>query len=295
MPAARFIFLAGAICAGSCLAQSLPVFAPMSLVINEMMIDPPAGLCEWIEIFNTGSEPVSLEGWRISDRDTANPVRICRSGSSIPPQGFAVTAADSSLRTFYDCSGFILLVPEKFPSLNNAGDRIILMDPNGCIIDAVEYGPEWDLPQDVSLEKLSPSWISGDAGSWHACADMRGATPGARNSISFQGSGFRAFLEANPNPFSPDGDGFEDCTVIRYTLPGNLCNIMLRIFDIRGRPVRMLIGGTDSGGEGTVIWDGKCDSGLHATTGMYILYLEGLHRARGWMFSEKLVLAVAGR
>ncbi|MBN1892856.1 hypothetical protein JW906_00095, partial [bacterium] len=123
----------------------------------------------------------------------------------------------------------------------------------------------------------------------------RGATPGARNSVSFEGSGSGVLLDADPNPFSPDGDGFEDITVIHYRLPENLCNLMLRIFDIRGRLVRILIGGLDSGGEGSVIWDGTCDSGMKAVTGLYIVCLEGLHHARGLMFSEKRVIAVAGR
>ncbi|MBN1895462.1 lamin tail domain-containing protein, partial [bacterium] len=90
MSAIQILFLAGAAGTVSGLAQTAPVAPRMPLAVNEMMIDPPAGMCEWMELFNTGSEPVSLEAWRISDRDTANYVRLKAPCGPVPPQGYAV-------------------------------------------------------------------------------------------------------------------------------------------------------------------------------------------------------------
>lgn len=71
-------------------------------------------------------------------------------------------------------------------------------------------------------------------------------------------------LEANyPNPFNPS-------TTIRYTL-GQAGETTLKVYNLRGELVRVLVDETQAAGEHSVVWDGKDDSGRLVTSGVYIL------------------------
>jgi hypothetical protein len=64
-----------------------------------------------------------------------------------------------------------------------------------------------------------------------------------------------------PNPFNPS-------TEIRYELPApSLVDVM--IFDIRGHIIRRVFSGAQSAGYQSLTWDGRMDSGLRATSGVY--------------------------
>lgn len=87
--------------------------------------------------------------------------------------------------------------------------------------------------------------------------------------------------EARPNPFSPDGDGAEDQTVISL---GSLLNRNSQawdfsILDARGRVLRHLR--TPNPGPSppsALVWDGKTDAGLVLTPGLY--YYQGFLKDR---------------
>ncbi len=74
-------------------------------------------------------------------------------------------------------------------------------------------------------------------------------------------------LDANfPNPFNPS-------TTIRYNLP-KPTYVELRIYDVRGALVRTLVAGHQGAGEKNVTWDGRLDSGVMASSGVYFYQLK---------------------
>lgn len=78
----------------------------------------------------------------------------------------------------------------------------------------------------------------------------------------------------SPNPFSPNGNGWNDSTFINYTLTVD-ANITIKIFDVRGVLVRKLITNEAvSGGQNKAEWDGKNDFGKIVKTGVYIYQLK---------------------
>ncbi|MGH7598966.1 MAG: FlgD immunoglobulin-like domain containing protein, partial [bacterium] len=87
-------------------------------------------------------------------------------------------------------------------------------------------------------------------------------------------------LEPNfPNPFNPS-------TTITYTLakPGLT---VLKIYDVLGKEVRLLVDEHQAAGEHTVQWDGKDQAGRSAVSGVYIVSIEsGAFRA-----SRRITLA----
>ena len=74
-------------------------------------------------------------------------------------------------------------------------------------------------------------------------------------------------LEQNyPNPFNP-------VTTIRYDLPGQ-SYVLITIYDILGREIRMLVNTTQDAGYKSVIWDGTNDFGQHVSAGVYIYRIQ---------------------
>lgn len=65
-----------------------------------------------------------------------------------------------------------------------------------------------------------------------------------------------------PNPFNPT-------TRIQYTIPGSDW-VQLRIFDVKGQLVRMLINTIQAAGDHTVFWDGTNDLDQPVASGTYI-------------------------
>lgn len=95
-------------------------------------------------------------------------------------------------------------------------------------------------------------------------------------------------LEIFQSPFSPY-DGYTDKepykqTKIAYYLGGNSGDyqVTMRVFDVSGHPVRILIDRADGGGSSaTVSWDGKDDNGNVVRTGVYIVNIEALNKTTG--------------
>jgi len=66
-----------------------------------------------------------------------------------------------------------------------------------------------------------------------------------------------------PNPF-------DQSTVINYSIPEQ-CNVSLKIYDMNGRLIKVLYEGKQCGGNFSLIWNGRGDSGNQVSAGMYFV------------------------
>ena len=109
------------------------------IFINEFTYDPPEGSTEYIELFNTSSSSLDLRNWTIND-NTGTLRTITESQFIVPPDSYVVLAPDNTLQ---DSLPNINLVPmgNRFPSLNNSGDDIVLRDDTGERLDSLQYTP----------------------------------------------------------------------------------------------------------------------------------------------------------
>jgi hypothetical protein len=164
-----------------------------SLVINEIMYTPGAQEPEWIEVYNRGRGPVDLRDWLIADALTSSGKRISVSPVLVQSGACAVLTGDSAglLRVRPDIPSRVVPVA-GFPSLNNSGDMIRLLDASGSQVDSVAYFPVWGGGVSVSLERIDPSGPSGATANWATCVDSSGATPGRPNSVRIRNSDLRA-------------------------------------------------------------------------------------------------------
>ncbi len=288
----------------------IPEIEPRAVVVNEIMYDPVTGQNEWIELYHRGSGPVDIARWKISDRPTASgstALTISNSPAVMRPGDFVVIAADSTILSRFGylslpASGVRLFILNRSSGLglNNDGDDVILRDAMGRTIDSVSYAPDWHHPDLTdasgrSLERVNPEIGSNDRRNWSSSPDPIGGTPGKKNGIYTSSVPSAASLSINPNPFSPDGDGFEDFCSIRYKLPLTTSVIRITIFDIKGRLVRSLANGELSGPQGEIIWDGLDDTKQRVRIGPYVVFVESVDGQAGVLATAKAVAVVAAK
>ena len=281
--------------------------AEQSLVINEIMFDPATGVGEYLELFNPGIDGIDLRGWLVRDNagsgGTAN--SFVFPGSAVcPPGGFVVLVEDSTVLEQFpgllQASGIIVELTGGSPSLNNDGDDIALLDPAGGIVDSVSYLPSWHHPEVIdskgrSLEKVYPLLNGADGRNWSTSADRGGGTPGRQNSLYAKAPRQGASLSFSPNPFSPDGDGRDDVTIISFATSSGPSTFSLRIYDIEGRLIRQLATNELTGPTGAIVWDGLDEQRRKARIGMYVVYLEILGAGGDLFEAKKGVVVLAGQ
>ena len=249
-----------------------------NVVINEVQANEPGSYTklEWVELYNDDSISHDLGGWVFVCKEDTTPIPP---NTIIPAKGFLILARqllsnppDSiSFEGWWgDRSGVWGDSPEEnYPALQaemgltNSGGAIALIDPDKNV---QTFTWDQDCGDGISLERVSP-----DQDNWLCCASSGKSTPGKKNSISTTYSE-NLDLSMEPNPFSPDGDGFEDEVTFRYTLP-MMSDLTLKIYDIEGRLIKTIFDG-ESQVSGEVTWDGRDNDNRYVRIGIYVVWVE---------------------
>ncbi|HEX5317091.1 MAG TPA: hypothetical protein VFX22_10615, partial [Candidatus Kapabacteria bacterium] len=286
-----------------------------SLVINEIMFDPQPTGTEWLELYNRSTRWISLDSTRLVTGEkrpgeyshTIKPLLIA-------PDSFGIIAADSAL--FY----------QTYPALTRGNDVaglgvstldfgkdscfVTLHNLDSTTIDSAHYFKSWQQSLlrktfvGISLERINPAGESNDPRNWQACIDTSGATPLVRNSIASAlpndtipsaGTAFNASFA--PNPFSPDGDGFQDLTTLTIQT-GDATSawaMRVRLYDSRGVMVRLLTDATAIMGATTLSFDGKRDNGQTLSPGLYTVLIELTSQSPLRTLKRAIGVVIAGR
>ncbi len=271
-----------------------------SIIINEIMFDPELGKTEFIELFNITKDEINIGGWKLIINESdffeiSSPFLTLKSGE------YFVIASDSLILTYNNLNlNNTKILTESTLSLSNVGERVVVVDHWGNLIDSLFYNPKWHnkniaTTKNKSLERISPNIESNEATNWSTSVDKFGATPGAVNSIFAQNTNIPKGISFSPNPFSPDNDGFEDFTIINYSIPFNTAQIRVKIFDDHGRLVRTLLNNKAISQSGSIIFDGLNDVGNPLKIGMYIVFMEVVDNNSAKVISYKDVIVVARR
>lgn len=306
---------------------SSPIAYPISkgsIVINEIMYDPLADSndnlpdqTEYVELYNRNSSAISLEGITLHDApDEDNEIRILEPISSqykwIAPNGYFLIYSEDEVEVFSESKTaryfsmeeeldqFTMQIDRSNLSLSSSGDAIYLSDAIGATIDSVYFDESWQNPNvfdtdGIALERINPEGESNSEINWSSSTHVSGGTPNSQNTI-FQKPGVlqeSSGIIFSPNPFSPDGDGYDDNLFITYKLDAPDYLLRVRIFDRYGREVRKLVDGQQAGFEGALLWDGLTDDQQKNRVGIYIVLFEAYNSASGSdrIFKETVVLA----
>ena len=271
-----------------------------SVIINEIMYDPNVGNSEFVELYNSSETPIDIGGWQLID-GSDNYYEISPTFLILKPDQYFLFASDSSIMNNYGealSSVNLKILKSNSFSFSNVGESLVVIDHWGNKIDSVYYNPKWHNKNIVttknrSLERISPSLDENESSNWSTSVNKYGATPGSINSIFTENKITETGLTFEPNPFSPDDDGFEDFSIINYSLPFITAQIRIKIFDDKGRLVKTLVNNEASSSEGSIVFDGLDDSGNPLRIGMYIVFLEAVDTKSGESIAFKDIIVVA--
>jgi hypothetical protein len=158
---------------------------PGDVIINEFFPDPTPliGLpeVEFVEIYNKSNKIFNLSGWKIGDASANGTIT---EGWLLPGE-YKVLTATANIPLFTTTTAIGVT---SFPSLNNAGDDVVLSDNFGQIVDKLTFTDDWyrdEVKKDggYSLELINPNDPCSDADNWIASTASSGGTPGTSNSV----------------------------------------------------------------------------------------------------------------
>ncbi len=148
-------------------------FKAKMVVLNEIYPRPDGSLPElsqeYIELYNNGSTPVDLAGWKISDM--ASTSEKFYTITSTPGPNTAISVGGS---TVLPPLGFLVFNLSDGTTLNNSGDTVRLYDNNNVLQDAYTYPA---VPEGKSIVRFPDGigfWIDPEP------------TPGISNVISLE-------------------------------------------------------------------------------------------------------------
>ena len=277
---------------------------PGDWIINEVLFNPWPGGSEYAELYNASEHfmdlrDLCLKGGSLGSSRTAPVSAVSR---LVPPRAYMVLAGKPALvEQHYQVRHPDRLVAlPNLPRLPDKEGEVVLMDRRLQATDHMRYNEEMHFPllsgrKGVALERIHLEGSSDDPALWHSASQPSGyGTPTYKNSQFTRFPEESAPFSIAPDVFSPDNDGREDRLNIRYRFPqpGNVTT--LRIYDARGRLVRLLVNNQVLGTEGMFVWDGLDDSRRKVRMGIYVLDA-GVYRLSGSVQHYRFPCVVGGR
>ena len=262
------------------------------VIINEIMYmpDTKAGQTEWIELYNRANSAVDISGWMVED--AAGKISTLPADVFIEPHKYAILT--EKIEDFKKQFPLVTQLSRlnvknvweiKLPSLNNTGDTVILKDRDERKIDLVVYeGKSESIGK--SLERVNPGLPSADVKNWRTSIDLTGASPGRKNSVSWEFSSDKPKLKITPKTFNPSvGDA-----KISYEADINAV-VTIKIYDLGGRLVRTLIDEREVGGAQTINWNGKDNRNRKLPVGAYICQIVAKVNDKAQTADKTLIIA----
>ncbi|MEC5148029.1 lamin tail domain-containing protein [Chitinophaga sp. 212800010-3] len=259
---------------------------PDDIVINEVLFYPPAGIPEFIEIYNGGSRAIDLQQLRLgtwkADNATEGWKSITASSRLLMPGGFlALTTDVYRLSNYYHhLAASSAQQVGSLPPMPHANGNIALLRADSLVIDRLYYNEKMHFPlasdvRGISLERLQYNRPSSDPSNWHSAAATSGyATPGLPNSQYYPQSDDTLHVSLSPAVFSPDQDGIDKVTLLSWQLPGPGYVGNITIYEATGRVVRYLARNMLMGNKGTLQWDGLGENAVILPSGIYIFLID---------------------
>lgn len=273
------------------------------IVINEILFNPHPNAYDYVELYNRSNKILDASKISLANRNSSQVISSIVSLTSKPrlilPGDYivATTNAPSLSLNYHVKDPDAVIIPQSMPSFPDDKGIAIVLNQQGEVLDELHYDEKWHFklindPEGVSLERIDPNSETQNPGNWHSASSTSGyGTPGYKNSQAQSQQQGSAKIEVRPAIFSPDNDGIDDIASIHYKMdePGWVAN--LTIFNVAGRPVRILVRNAIMGKNGYWNWDGLDDKGMKLPAGIYILFTEIFNlNGKKQVFKKSIVL-----
>lgn len=149
--------------------------ANVDIVISEIGAYESSGH-EWIEITNTGNDPIDIDGWKFVENDTNHGLTLVQGDDTIidPGEFVIITQNDANFILDYpDVTSTIF--DSSWGTLNEGGEELALRDADGEIVEVFTYISA----ADFSLERIDLEEKIYDDTNWKEHPD--GNTVGQQN------------------------------------------------------------------------------------------------------------------
>ena len=177
---------------------------PLTLVINEVLVDPPDGAAgdanrdgvrsaaqdEFVEIVNASDQDYDIGGYQLLTRTSggADTVRHTFAAGTVLPPGTAVVIFGGAQAATFNSNDPAFGGAQVFTastgglSLLNGGSTVTLLDAGGALIEQMSYGDGENLPGDRDQSLTRAPDITGDFVPHQQVADSAGRlfSPGTR-------------------------------------------------------------------------------------------------------------------
>lgn len=168
------------------LAESLAAQG-FQVLITELLPDPVPSIglpaAEFVELTNVSGKTVDLSGWWLSNGRSRG---ILPDSLLLPADSVLIVCSRSAAPDFTQYGRTISL--ERFPSLGNVNDTIVLFDSGGALVHAVaytlsDYGSQ-DAMSGRSIEMVRLQDACSLNGNWLASEQSIGGSPGKYNQFT---------------------------------------------------------------------------------------------------------------
>lgn len=253
-----------------------------TLVINEINYNSTDTFNpeDWVEFYNNSANEVNLGNWIFQDEEDEHAF-VFPENTIVAPGALIVVCREAvNFNAFFP--EVTNIAGQMDFGLSGGGESIRLYDAAGTLVDSLTYddAPPWPVEADghgPTLALINPDLDNALPASWQA-ANAYG-TPGAPNNVVVRieneaGLRYQATLSQNyPNPCRLSASTTNPATTIEYTIAAN-GRVTLKIYNVAGQLVRVLLDTDLSPGAYLAAWDGRTVRGEMAGAGVYLYRLQ---------------------
>jgi hypothetical protein len=235
--------------------MAVPLFVGYDeVVVNEVMADPAGGEPEWFEVRSASA--VTLAGWEVRDASGGAGALFGELGAGdllvfTHDRGALLNARAMDPNRVVEVSGW--------PSLNNDGETLAILDDRGAVRDAVIF----DAPSAWSLERVNANVPASDPAAFVVATRP---TPGEPNRA-------QASLPTEPLFEVVPAVVTHDPVEMRYHFGDGIGDVRLLLADAAGVLRGEIYRHRGGGSRGAFVWTGELD-GRRVRPGLYVVIAE---------------------
>ncbi|MCB9017960.1 MAG: lamin tail domain-containing protein [Prevotellaceae bacterium] len=264
-----------------------------NVILNEVMFHPNEDGVDYVELYNVSDRVIDLSSLYLATYRNDTVVYSAKKlgkGFLFPHEYLLLTTDKEKVCSFYECHGEDrFLVMDKLPAYGNEKGCVVLMNKDSLIVDDFCYSSSMHdelLPSEtgVSLERCSP-----DSDMWHSASESAGfGTPGYINSMMLTDLDEIVLETEVCYPYLDEEGNMR----IRYSFMegGYVTNVS--VFNLNGVRVCKLLENCSLSTQGTIVWNGKNDTGAVLPVAPYIILFEAQNTA-GATIQKKFVCLIS--
>ena len=193
---------------------------------------------EFVELYNRSDFDINLLNFQYTDASST----VATFTNFVLPSKSYVTVCRNSDTSLFSSFGSVLGI-SSWPTLNNAGDDLVLFDASGNVMDNVNYRDSWyrgASSSGVSLEIINPEHPCSLSLNWAASTNSSGGTPSQQNSV----------YDTTPDQIAPEIETYtllgDTALLIIFNEPLDTSTVIINNFNIDINEISNVIVGETS-------------------------------------------------